>query len=87
MKAILFMIIMISSSTYAQNSEVSYSRDYDDFKVEYLAWCDQNNVVTQDSKGQTKITANCSENNTVCRTYHIHRHFGAIVTAGCEKPQ
>lgn len=87
MKAFAFTMLLLSSSAFAQNSDVSYSRDYDDFKVDYLAWCDQNNVVSQDSKGQTKITANCSENNMVCRTYHIYRHFGAIVTAACEKPQ
>ena len=89
MKSFAFFMLLVSSVSFAQYSENSITREYDEYNVEYLAWCDQNKVMTQNNKGETRVLADCSSNNTVCRTYHIYRHFGPghIVTAACEKPQ
>jgi|GEM_PF-1216881 len=86
MKTMIAALLLIAGPAMAQVSvdEVASSRVYDQLDVEFLSWCENNNVMAQDSKGQVTVRANCSQKNEVCRTYHTYHHHYTVVSAICQ---
>lgn len=82
MKALIAALMLVSSSAMAQN-EVNYSRPQDDFYIDFLSWCEENNVMGQDQQGNNYVRANCSEQGLTCRSFSTHRHNRTIYTAAC----
>ncbi len=82
MKALLAALLLVSSSAMAQN-DVSYSRSSDELQIDFISWCEENNVMGQDQQGNNYVRANCSEQGLTCKTYSSYRHHRTIYTAAC----
>lgn len=81
MKSLIAALLLVSGSAMA--SEVNYSRPQDDFYVDFISWCEENNVMGQDQQGNNFVRANCSEKGMTCKTVATHRHNRSIYTATC----
>lgn len=83
MKMLIAALMLVSSSALAVSSDYGH-QDYD---VTYLSWCDQNNVVAQNDKGQSVIRYNCAEQGLVCKIGHTRLLHGVIYSATCTQPK
>ncbi|XGC81289.1 hypothetical protein ACES2L_02180 [Bdellovibrio bacteriovorus] len=81
MKMLIAALMLVSSSAMALTSEGYGHSDYD---VTYLSWCDQNNVVAQNDKGQSVIRYNCAEQGLTCKISHTRLLHGVIYSASCQ---
>jgi hypothetical protein len=57
--------------------------DFEQPAVDYLSWCDGNNVIGQDSEGQLHVLAVCSDSHLKCKATQVFRLNKSIVTAAC----
>lgn len=81
MKSLIIALVLVSGSAMAHVSQDA------DQQVNYLSWCEKNNVVAQAQDGQIYIRANCSESNLTCKAVETYRGFGKVVTATCQPAQ
>ncbi|AHZ86101.1 hypothetical protein AB1A81_02255 [Bdellovibrio bacteriovorus] len=81
MKTVFAVLMLVSGSAFA--SEVNYSRPQDELYIDFISWCDSNNVMGQDSQGQTYVKFNCSEYGQTCRQTVTHRHNRTLYFAAC----
>ncbi|WP_413586657.1 hypothetical protein [Bdellovibrio sp. HCB274] len=51
--------------------------------VEYISWCEKNNVFMVQNDKITPI-ASCTEQGLTCRTVTVYRGAGYVVTASCQ---
>ncbi|MFM6929157.1 MAG: hypothetical protein ACKOX6_11875 [Bdellovibrio sp.] len=71
---VLVLSLVAASSSFASEGDTTF-----------LAWCEQNNVMVQDSKTQqVKVLVNCTEAQKTCKAVTIYREMGTIVTAACK---
>ncbi|UXR64958.1 hypothetical protein EZJ49_01675 [Bdellovibrio bacteriovorus] len=82
MKALIAILLLASSSAMAQTSDVIQSRP-DDFYVDFISWCEENNVMGYDSNNQVYVRANCSTQGQACYQAVTHRHNRTIYSAAC----
>ncbi len=87
MKSIIAALLLFAGPAMAQVSqdEVISSRP-DDYMVEFLSWCENNNVMGEDAQGNTVVRLNCSEQNQICRPGSIFRLNRTIYFATCQRP-
>lgn len=83
MKSVFALLMLVSTSAFATPSEVVSSRISDEYYVDFISWCDSNNVMGQDSQGQTYVKFNCSEYAQTCRQTVTHRHNRTLYFAAC----
>lgn len=81
MKSLFAVLMLVSSSAFA--SDVISSRPQDELYIDFISWCDSNNVMGQDSKGQNYVKINCSEYGQTCRQTVTHRHNRTLYFAAC----
>lgn len=81
MKLLVVALLLLSGT--AQASEVNYSRAQDELYIDFISWCEENNVMGQDPQGNNYVKANCSLTNRVCKAASTHRHNRVIHTATC----
>ncbi|WP_374001197.1 hypothetical protein [Bdellovibrio bacteriovorus] len=82
MKALIAALLLVSGSAMAQTSQVNQSRP-DDFYVDFISWCEENNVMGYDNNNQVYVRANCSTQGQTCYQAVTHRHARTIYTATC----
>lgn len=88
MKSLLLGLVLVSLTSMAQAARTSSeSNSEDNDQVDYLSWCEKNNVMMQNQDGQVYVRANCSEQGLKCKALESFRGFGRIMTASCEKAQ
>ncbi len=80
MKTLIAAMLLMSGSAMAQSY---YSSSHDDYEVEFLGWCDSNNVMARDSQENIYARENCTDKGLTCRTYHTFRTGRTLVTASC----
>ena len=80
MKSFLMMIVLAATPAMAMSYGEGNSQQPE---VEYLSWCDGNNVMSEDSQGQVSIRDNCSNAGLVCRATQIYRMHRTLVSATC----
>lgn len=83
MKSLIAALLMIAGPLMAQASSEVISSHPDDYEVEFLGWCENNNVMAQDSQGKPYVRVNCTETNLTCRTYQMFRMNRTLITAAC----
>jgi hypothetical protein len=77
----IFTLLLISGSAIA-NDRISDSHTWKD-ETSYLAWCEDNQVMSQDSTGRVFVQIDCNETQQICREKNIRRAQRLIVTAAC----
>jgi hypothetical protein len=77
----IFTLLLISGSAIA-NDRISDSHTWKD-ETSYLAWCEDNQVMSQDSTGRVFVQIDCNETQQICREKNIRRAQSLIVTAAC----
>lgn len=86
MKTMIAALMLMSAPAMAQSQDYSYSSQ-DDYQVDYISWCEDNNVMGQTSQGQVYVRANCSEQGLKCKAIQTYRGFRTTVTATCQPAQ
>ncbi|KHD88934.1 MAG: hypothetical protein OM95_05525 [Bdellovibrio sp. ArHS] len=79
---IVGLLLVVSSAAMAQEDLISYRED--DFQVDVLSWCDGNNVMGQNSKGEVELRYNCSEQGLKCKSGSYHRLHRTMHFASCQ---
>jgi hypothetical protein len=88
MKTLMMAFMLISGPAMAStSSDLARHNSPDDYKVDYISWCEKNNVMAQDEKGQVYVRANCSDAGLLCKTVESYHNFGQVVTATCQPAQ
>jgi len=83
MKSILMLAVLAAAPAMAMNSGDNDVQP----ETTYLSWCDSNNVIAQDSKGQLYVRANCNDSGLICKTTEVYRGQGSVVSATCVAPK
>lgn len=78
---LLFALLLASGTVFA-NDRIGDYHTWND-ETSYLAWCEDNQVMSQDSTGRVYIQIDCNESQQICREKHIRRAQRLIVTAAC----
>lgn len=82
MKSILMLALFAATPAMALISGDNNS----EMAVDYLSWCDGNNVIGQDSQGQLFVSANCTDLGLTCKASEpMYRAQRMIMTATCVK--
>ncbi|MDG0815793.1 hypothetical protein [Bdellovibrio svalbardensis] len=82
MKSVIFALVLSASPAFAAYGvDSSYN---DDYQVDFISWCDQNNVMGQTTEGQVYVRENCSEKNMKCLAIKSGRFNHVLYTATCQ---
>lgn len=88
MKTLIMALMLVSGSAMASiSSDLALNASSGDYEVNYISWCEKNNVMAQDDQGQVYVRANCSEEGLQCKAVESYRGFGKVVTATCQPAQ
>ena len=77
MKTLIASILMVSSSAFA----FDYSTERE---VNYISWCDDNQVIVNNSNNQTIVLADCNSSGLTCTEQVRPQGRALIVTASCK---
>lgn len=73
-------LLLITSLTFSAALAGAYN---DDLNVVYLSWCDQQNVMQEDSSGRAVVRANCALDEKVCKSFETYKNRMVIFSAVC----
>lgn len=75
-----FMVVLAASlmslSAFAGHPD-------DDFRIEFLSWCEGDKVMQYNDKGEVVLRFDCAETQQSCRTYQMTRWYTTTVVAAC----
>ncbi|MFP5490185.1 MAG: hypothetical protein ACLGG0_01695 [Bacteriovoracia bacterium] len=77
----IFALLLVSGTALA-NDRIGDYHTWND-ETSYLAWCEDNQVMSQDSTGRVFVQIDCNESQQICREKNIRRAQRLIVTAAC----
>ena len=84
MKSLIISIALVLSAGSAMAQGTFTSAINDDMQIDFLSWCDGNNVVAQNEQGKPYVRANCEDQGQVCKVYDAYRMNRVIYSAACE---
>lgn len=77
----IFALLLMSGTAFA-NDRLSDSHTWKD-ETSYLAWCEDNQVMSLNENGKVYVQIDCNESQKFCRERNIRRAQHMIVTAAC----
>lgn len=82
MKSLFMTVLLAAAPAMAM---IDGNQEQDQSSVDYVSWCDNNNVIGQNSEGELELRANCTDAGLTCKTTQIYRLRRSIVSASCVK--
>lgn len=86
MKSFIVSMLLLSATAMANINaqDMALTAGSEEASVEFIAWCEDNSVMTQDSStGKAQVIANCSEQNLTCKPFSVFRMGKVIYSATC----
>lgn len=78
MKLFALALVLVSFNSFAHGNG-----EFDEMDIDYVSWCQKNQVMTQENNGDVTVLFDCTEREQKCRQYEMRRAHRMIVSAAC----